>query len=58
MHLGGEDIYILNEKDYFLKPEHIGSSKRIGIDSAGADALLPYRFYIKGNKFVSGRPVK
>ena len=29
-------------------------SKRIGIDSAGDDALLPYRFYVKGNKFVSG----
>ncbi|HMJ47982.1 MAG TPA: DNA-3-methyladenine glycosylase [Ferruginibacter sp.] len=36
----------------------IGISKRIGVESAGADALLPYRFYIKGNKFVSGRPVK
>jgi DNA-3-methyladenine glycosylase len=36
----------------------IGTSKRIGVDSAGADALLPYRFYIRGNPFVSGRPVK
>jgi DNA-3-methyladenine glycosylase len=58
MHLSGEEIFIMNEKNYLLKPEDIGSSKRIGIDSAGADALLPYRFYIKANKFVSGRPVK
>ena len=34
----------------------IGTSKRIGVESAGAAALLPYRFYIKGNKFVSGYP--
>lgn len=36
----------------------IGSSKRIGVESAGAAALLPYRFYVKGNKFVSGYPNK
>ncbi|MDB5201525.1 MAG: DNA-3-methyladenine glycosylase [Ferruginibacter sp.] len=41
-----------------IPDELIGSSKRIGIDSAGDDALLPYRFYLKGNPFVSGRPVK
>lgn len=33
----------------------IASSKRIGVDYAGTDSLLPYRFYLKGNKFVSGR---
>ncbi|MFT3683243.1 MAG: DNA-3-methyladenine glycosylase [Ferruginibacter sp.] len=37
--------------------ELTGTSKRIGIDGAGVDAALPYRFYIKGNKYVSGRPV-
>ena len=40
-----------------VEPATIGISKRIGIDSAGEDALLPYRFFIKGNKFVSGKPV-
>ena len=34
----------------------IASSPRIGVDYAGKDALLPYRFYIKGNPFVSGKP--
>ena len=28
----------------------------IGVAYAGKDALLPYRFYIKGNPFVSGKP--
>ena len=44
-------------KDSFrLTENEIGISKRIGVQSAGADALLPYRFYIKGNRFVSGKP--
>lgn len=53
--LMGEEIYIYDD-GCVLTDDMIGSSKRIGIDSAGVDALLPYRFYIKGNKFVSGRP--
>lgn len=32
----------------------IGVSKRIGVDYAGSDALLPYRFFIRGNACVSG----
>jgi len=48
----------LAEDDYALPVASIGTSKRIGIDGAEEDALLPYRFYIKGNPFVSGRPVK
>jgi len=31
----------------------IGVSPRIGVDYAGPDAELPYRFFIKGNKYVS-----
>lgn len=31
----------------------IGVSERIGVDYAGEDALLPWRFFIIGNKFVS-----
>ena len=55
--LDGE-IYICEDKQSTVPESEIGKSKRIGVESAGADALLPYRFYIKGNKFVSGRPVK
>ena len=54
---GATEITIYDD-GYILSPEAIGCSKRIGVDSAGPDALLPYRFYIRGNRFVSGRPVK
>jgi DNA-3-methyladenine glycosylase len=36
----------------------IGSSKRIGIDNTDEAVHYLYRFYIKGNKFVSGYPNK
>ncbi|MEP7165110.1 MAG: DNA-3-methyladenine glycosylase [Ferruginibacter sp.] len=52
------EIYIYHDKESNIPEKLIGASKRIGVDSAGADALLPYRFYIRGNKFVSGRPVR
>jgi DNA-3-methyladenine glycosylase len=51
-------ISIYEDKFSKIDTELTGSSKRIGIDSAGEDSLLPYRFYVRGNKFVSGRPVK
>jgi DNA-3-methyladenine glycosylase len=54
--LSGDTIYIASD-GYALIKDQIGISKRIGVDYAGEDALLPYRFYIKGNKFVSGKPV-
>lgn len=35
----------------------IGISKRIGVEGAGKEAAdKPYRFYLKGNKYVSGSP--
>jgi DNA-3-methyladenine glycosylase len=53
----GNTIYIAG--DGFVPAENIiGTSPRIGVNYAGDDALLPYRFYIRGNKYVSGRPVK
>ena len=44
------------EDDYKLEEQLGGISARIGVNYAGADALLPYRFFIKGNKYVSGSP--
>jgi len=44
-----EDSFTLNENDIAMSP-------RIGVDYAGDDAKLPYRFYVKGNPFVSGNP--
>jgi DNA-3-methyladenine glycosylase len=37
-----------------LQPENIVATKRIGVDYAAEDALLPYRFIVKDNKYVSG----
>ncbi len=52
------EIAIYRDAESNIAEDRIGKSKRIGVESAGADGLLPYRFYIKGNKFVSGRPVR
>ncbi len=54
---GDEDIHLYDD-GYRLAEEEIGTSKRIGVESAGDDSLLPYRFYVRGNRFVSGRPTK
>ena len=43
------------EDDFKLTKKDIVASPRIGVDYAGEDALLPYRFFIKGNPFVSGK---
>jgi DNA-3-methyladenine glycosylase len=55
IHLRHDQIYIVEYKNFVILPNQIGISKRIGVESAGEDALLPYRFYLLGNKFVSGR---
>ncbi len=53
----GNKIFICDD-DVWYDESEIGSSKRIGVESAGAAALYQYRFYVKGNKFVSGYPNK
>jgi DNA-3-methyladenine glycosylase len=52
------EITIYTDKHSLINDSDIGISKRIGVESSGADGRLPYRFYIKGNKYVSGRPFK
>ena len=54
----GDDKIDIYHDGFILNDSEIGISKRIGIASAGDDALLPYRFFAKGNKFVSGSPVR
>lgn len=49
-----ESIFLLDDA-YKIKKEKLGISKRIGVEGAGADASLPYRFYEKGNLYVSGK---
>jgi DNA-3-methyladenine glycosylase len=53
--LQGKELFITDDGTIFSKKE-IGASPRIGVDYAGTHALWPYRFYIKGNPFVSGKP--
>lgn len=56
-HLVNREINILDDGHHILS-DAIGESGRIGVAYAGNDAMLPYRFYLKGNKYVSGKPVK
>ncbi len=53
--LRSKELFIADDGFVFSKTE-IAASPRIGVDYAGEDALLPYRFYVKGNPFVSGKP--
>lgn len=41
-----------------LPKKNIAVTPRIGVDYAGADALLPYRFIIKDNPYVSGKKLQ
>lgn len=45
-------VWIEDSKNV-IPPEEILSSTRIGVDYAKEDALLPYRFLLKGNLYVS-----
>ena len=51
----GKEIFLADDGTRLSK-RLIASSPRIGVEYAGKDALLPYRFYVKGNPFVSGKP--
>ncbi len=51
----GKELFVGDDGFKYSKNE-IAASPRIGVDYAGKDALLPYRFFIKGNPFVSGKP--
>jgi len=50
-----KELFIADDGFVYSKKE-MAASPRIGVDYAGVDALLPYRFDVKGNPFVSGKP--
>ena len=50
----GERIFILDD-GFRPNPSSVIKSARIGVDYAGEDAALHYRFFIKGNLYVSGK---
>lgn len=47
------DIIWVEDKGLHFTDDEIVAGPRIGVDYAGDDALLPYRFYVRGNIFVS-----
>ena len=55
MKLDSRELYIADDGFSYEKKE-ILRSPRIGVDYAGPHALWPYRLYIKGNPYVSGKP--
>ena len=46
------------EDEFEITKESIGVSRRIGVEGSGDAALKPFRFYVKGNRFVSSYPNK
>lgn len=55
----GEDLQrnriFIARGDQVVDETNILRSPRIGVGYAGTDALLPYRFYLRNNPYVSGK---
>lgn len=49
-----EELHIIDD-GYCLDQNLIVAGPRINVDYAGDHAHWPYRFYVKGNRFVSGK---
>ena len=47
------DVLWIEDRGLNFSNEQIAAVPRIGVDYAGEDALLPYRFYVKGDPYVS-----
>jgi DNA-3-methyladenine glycosylase len=50
--LQGKEIWI-EDRGLAFTDDEIAAVPRVGVDYAGDDALLPYRFYVKGNPYIS-----
>lgn len=50
------DVLFLEDDELRIPRGRVGRSPRINVDYAGEWAALPWRFYLKGNRFVSGLP--
>lgn len=50
--LGGDQIWI-EDTGLSFPEDDIVACPRVGVDYAGDHALLPWRYYVRGNKFVS-----
>lgn len=49
-----DDRIFIGDDGYRPRQTDIIATPRIGVDYAGEDAKLPYRFFLKGNPYVSG----
>ena len=47
------DVLWLEDRGLSFSDDEIAAVPRIGVDYAGEDALLPYRFYVKGDPYLS-----
>lgn len=47
------NVVWIEDRNVTIPETEIVSGKRIGVEYAGEDALLPWRFYIKDNEWVS-----
>ena len=54
MSLQSDELYLAGDGFQYSEKEILATT-RVGVDYAGEDALLPYRFLVKGNKYVSGK---
>ena len=54
MSMVSDELYIADDGKSYQENEIIATA-RIGVDYAAEDAILPYRFIVKGNKYVSGK---
>jgi DNA-3-methyladenine glycosylase len=53
--LQSNQLYIADD-GFVIQQKNITASPRIGVESSGEAATYPYRFFLKGNPFVSGKP--
>ena len=52
--LQSKELFIADD-GFVVSAKQLMSTARIGVVYAGDDALLPYRFYLKDNLYVSGK---
>jgi DNA-3-methyladenine glycosylase len=52
--LVSDELFIADD-GFIVTDDMIGTSPRIGVDYAGEHAAYHYRFFIKGNPYVSGK---
>jgi len=48
----GKSVW-MEDRDIIIPKNQIVTTPRIGVDYAGKDAVLPYRFHIKDNPWVT-----